>query len=201
MTSPPCVRTVTGSADPEVMAAAAVKFMETGYDLIDLNFACPVRKALSTLATHAERVVRRWTSTYTNARLEGLNGLFQAARARARVGVHDEDEVEEPFYLPENLYVIGTMNTLEQRLEDVRTPMDVAVIGCIVNGPGEAREADVGLTGASPNNLIYISGEPDHKISNDAFIDHLEQVIRDKAAALESERAAAEENIILKTQA
>lgn len=44
----------------------------------------PVRKALQTLATHAERVVRRWTSTYTNARLEGLNGLFQAARARAR---------------------------------------------------------------------------------------------------------------------
>ena len=44
----------------------------------------PMRKALQTLATHAERVVRRWTSTYTNARLEGLNGLFQAARARAR---------------------------------------------------------------------------------------------------------------------
>jgi len=44
----------------------------------------PVRKALQTLATQAERVVRRWTSTYTNARLEGLNGIFQAARARAR---------------------------------------------------------------------------------------------------------------------
>ena len=44
----------------------------------------PVRKALQTLRTHAERVVRRWTSTCTNARLEGLNGLFQAARARAR---------------------------------------------------------------------------------------------------------------------
>jgi transposase len=44
----------------------------------------PVRKALQTLQMHAERVVRRWTSTYTNARLEGLNGLFQAARARAR---------------------------------------------------------------------------------------------------------------------
>ncbi len=43
-----------------------------------------VRKALQTLRIHAERVVRRWTSTYTNARLEGMNGLFQAARARAR---------------------------------------------------------------------------------------------------------------------
>ncbi len=101
----------------------------------------------------------------------------------------------------QNFDVIGTMNTLEQRLEDVRTPMDVAVIGCIVNGPGEAREADVGLTGASPSNLIYIDGEPDHKISNEDFIDHLEQVIRDKAAKLEQQRAADGEDIILKTTA
>jgi len=43
-----------------------------------------MRKAIATLERHAERVVRRWTSTYTNARMEGLNSLFQAARARAR---------------------------------------------------------------------------------------------------------------------
>ena len=67
--------------------------------------------------------------------------------------------------------------------------MDVAVIGCIVNGPGEAREADVGLTGATPSNLIYVGGEPDHKVSNRDFIDHLEQVIRERAARLERERA------------
>lgn len=66
----------------------------------------------------------------------------------------------------QNFDVVETMNSLEQRLEDIRTPMDVAIIGCIVNGPGEAREADVGLTGASPSNLIYLSGEPDHKVSN-----------------------------------
>ncbi len=101
----------------------------------------------------------------------------------------------------QNFDVVATMNTLEQRLEDVRTSMDVAVIGCIVNGPGEAREADVGLTGASPSNLIYIDGEPDHKISNEAFIDHLEKVIRDKAAQLEQQREADGENIILKTPA
>ena len=99
----------------------------------------------------------------------------------------------------QNFDVIGTMNVLEQRLEDVRTPMDVAVIGCIVNGPGEAREADVGLTGASPNNLIYVNGEPDHKISNENFIDHLEQVIRQRAAELERERAAQDEKLILKS--
>ena len=101
----------------------------------------------------------------------------------------------------QNFDVIGTMNTLEQRLEDVRTPMDVAVIGCIVNGPGEAREADVGLTGASPSNLIYVAGEPDHKVSNEDFIDHLEQVIRERADQLERERTAAEEQVIVKSSA
>ena len=98
----------------------------------------------------------------------------------------------------QNFDVIGTMNVLEQRLEDVRTPMDVAVIGCIVNGPGEAWEADVGLTGASPSNLIYVNGEPDLKISKEDFIDHLEQVIRQRAAELEQERAAQDEKLILK---
>ena len=100
----------------------------------------------------------------------------------------------------QNFDVIGTMNTLEQRLEDIRTPMDVAVIGCIVNGPGEAREADVGLTGATPSNLIYVAGEPDHKVSNEDFVDLLEQVIRQRAADLEEQRAAQEEKLIARSE-
>jgi (E)-4-hydroxy-3-methylbut-2-enyl-diphosphate synthase len=99
----------------------------------------------------------------------------------------------------QNFDVVGTMNILEQRLEDIRTPMDVAVIGCIVNGPGEAREADVGLTGATPNNLIYVDGQPHHKISNEDFIDHLEEVIRKRAADLEQARVALEEQLIAKS--
>ena len=101
----------------------------------------------------------------------------------------------------QNFDVIGTMNALEQRLEDIRTPMDVAVIGCIVNGPGEAREADVGLTGASPDNLIYVNGSPDHKVSNQDFVDHLEQVIRERALALEKERTEQDAKLILKSSA
>ena len=58
----------------------------------------PVRKALATLKTHARRVVQRWTSTYTNARLEGFNGLFQAARARAR-GYRNTDTFITMIYL------------------------------------------------------------------------------------------------------
>jgi (E)-4-hydroxy-3-methylbut-2-enyl-diphosphate synthase len=98
----------------------------------------------------------------------------------------------------QNFDVIATVNELEQRLEDIRQPMDVAIIGCVVNGPGEAREADVGLTGASPNNLIYLDGKPNHKVSNEEFVDHLENVIRQKATALAEAQAQAASAVIIK---
>ena len=79
----------------------------------------------------------------------------------------------------QNFDVIATVNELESRLEDVLEPMDVAVIGCVVNGPGEAKEVQVGLTGGSPN-LLYINGKPDHKIKNDQLVDELERVIREQ---------------------
>ncbi|MDY0007267.1 MAG: flavodoxin-dependent (E)-4-hydroxy-3-methylbut-2-enyl-diphosphate synthase [Spongiibacteraceae bacterium] len=85
----------------------------------------------------------------------------------------------------QNFDVIATMNALEARLDDVTTALDVAVIGCVVNGPGEAKVADIGLTGASPNNLIYVDGKPDHKVQNPDLVDHLEKLIRDKVAAKE----------------
>jgi (E)-4-hydroxy-3-methylbut-2-enyl-diphosphate synthase len=77
----------------------------------------------------------------------------------------------------QNFDVISTVNALEQRLEDILEPMDVAVIGCVVNGPGEAREADVGLAGGQPN-LLYIGGKPDHKVDEAQLVDELERVIR-----------------------
>ncbi len=73
--------------------------------------------------------------------------------------------------------VIATVNSLEQRLEDIKEPLDVAVIGCCVNGPGEARAAHVGLAGGTPS-LLYINGKPDHKINNDQLVDEIERVIR-----------------------
>jgi len=77
----------------------------------------------------------------------------------------------------QNFDVIATVNALEARLEDILEPMDVAVIGCVVNGPGEAREADIGLTGGQPN-LLYINGTPDHKVSDEELVDELERVVR-----------------------
>jgi len=86
----------------------------------------------------------------------------------------------------QNFDVIKTMNQLEARLEDVKTAMDVAVIGCVVNGPGEAKEAHIGLTGATPNNLIYKDGKPSHKVQNADLVDELEAQIRAKAAEIDA---------------
>ncbi|MDT8384878.1 MAG: flavodoxin-dependent (E)-4-hydroxy-3-methylbut-2-enyl-diphosphate synthase [Gammaproteobacteria bacterium] len=77
--------------------------------------------------------------------------------------------------------VVSTVNALEERLEDILEPMTVAVIGCVVNGPGEAREADIGLAGGEPN-LLYVGGKPDHKVSNEDMLDELEKMVRAEVA-------------------
>ena len=93
-----------------------------------------------------------------------------------------------------NFDVIGTMNKLESRLEDIKENIDVAVIGCYVNGPGESKHTNIGVTGGSPKNLIYIDGKPDHKIESADLADHLEKLIREKV----KENIEKEENLILK---
>ena len=98
----------------------------------------------------------------------------------------------------QNFDVIKTMNDLEQRVEDITVPLDVAVIGCVVNGPGEAKEADLGLAGGTPSNLIYIDGEPNHKLTNENLVDNLERLIRAKAAQKQAQMDADAKNIIAK---
>ena len=96
----------------------------------------------------------------------------------------------------QNFDVIKTMNDLEQRVEDITVPLDVAVIGCVVNGPGEAKEADLGLAGGTPSNLIYIDGEPNQKLTNENLVDNLERLIRAKAAQKQAQLDADAKNII-----
>ena len=82
--------------------------------------------------------------------------------------------------------VIGTVNALEERLEDVLTPMDVSIIGCVVNGPGEAEVSDLGLTGARNMSGFYLDGKRQReRLANDDLVDQLEKRIRAKAAALD----------------
>jgi (E)-4-hydroxy-3-methylbut-2-enyl-diphosphate synthase len=77
----------------------------------------------------------------------------------------------------QNFDVIKVVSELENRLDDIIEPIDVAIIGCVVNGPGEAKEVAVGLTGGQPN-LLYINGEKSHKLSNDELIDEIEFQVR-----------------------
>ena len=81
----------------------------------------------------------------------------------------------------QNFDVIKTVNELEARFEDISQPLDVAVIGCVVNGPGEAREADVGVTGGHPN-TVFVDGEIQHKLKNDDLVIGLDELVRQQLA-------------------
>ncbi len=96
----------------------------------------------------------------------------------------------------QNFDVISVVNQLEARLEDITTAIDVAVIGCIVNGPGEAKVAEIGLTGASPNNLVYVEGKPHHKIDNAHLVDELETMVRARVAEKNNKAAALARDLI-----
>ena len=97
----------------------------------------------------------------------------------------------------QNFDVINTVNALESRLEDIKTPLDVAIIGCVVNGPGEAKEAHIGLTGGSPSNLIFSGGKPSHKVVSADLVDELEKMIREKAAEVDADPEGATKKITL----
>ncbi len=77
--------------------------------------------------------------------------------------------------------VIRTVNLLEEQLEDINDHLDVAIIGCVVNGPGEAKEADFGVAGGSPN-LFYVDGKPSHKVEAEQIADEMERQIRARIA-------------------
>ena len=79
--------------------------------------------------------------------------------------------------------VIGIVNELEQRLEDIITPMDVSIIGCVVNGPGEALVSDLGVTGGNKKSGYYLNGERQkERFDNEDIVNQLEAKIRAKVA-------------------
>jgi (E)-4-hydroxy-3-methylbut-2-enyl-diphosphate synthase len=88
--------------------------------------------------------------------------------------------------------VIRTVEELEKRLEHVKTPMSLSIIGCVVNGPGEALMTDVGFTGGGAGSgMVYLAGKQSHKLDNDAMIDHIVQLVEARAAEIEAAAAAA----------
>ena len=83
--------------------------------------------------------------------------------------------------------VIKTVEVLEERLAHISTPLSVSIIGCVVNGPGEARETDIGLTGGGKgNHMVYLSGVADHKIDDEKLVDHIVELVEKKAKEIDA---------------
>ena len=85
--------------------------------------------------------------------------------------------------------VIETVQILEDRLAHVKTPMSLSIIGCVVNGPGEALMTDVGFTGGGAGNgMVYWAGKQDHRIGNDAMVDHIVDLVEKRAKEIDAEK-------------
>jgi len=88
--------------------------------------------------------------------------------------------------------VIDTVRLLEDRLKHIATPMTLSIIGCVVNGPGEARETDLGFTGGGSGGsagMIYLNGKPAYKLDNTKLVDHVVELCEKKAAEIERTRS------------
>ncbi|WBU57799.1 flavodoxin-dependent (E)-4-hydroxy-3-methylbut-2-enyl-diphosphate synthase [Paracoccus sediminicola] len=87
--------------------------------------------------------------------------------------------------------VIKTVEILEERLEHIKTPMSLSIIGCVVNGPGEALMTDIGFTGGGAGSgMVYMAGRQDHKMSNDQMVDHIVELVEERAARIEAAKTA-----------
>jgi len=94
-----------------------------------------------------------------------------------------------PSCARQNFEVIKTVEILEQRLAHITTPMTLSVIGCVVNGPGEARETDIGFTGGGNNtHQVYIAGVAHHRLKDQSIVDHLVELVEKKAAEIEAKK-------------
>ena len=83
--------------------------------------------------------------------------------------------------------VIRTVQALEERLQHIKTPMSLSVLGCVVNGPGEARETDIGITGGGQGkHMVYLSGVTDHHVQDADMVDHIVRLVEAKAAEIEA---------------
>src|SRR3546814_7583095 len=119
-----------------------------------------------------------------NLRDRGVNGISCPSCAR-----HDFD-------------VIKTVEVLEQRLSHITTPMTLSVIGCVVNGPGEARETDIGFTGGGKNtHQVYLARQPAHRLQNEDNVAHLVTLVENKAREIEAAQAQSPSDLAESDQA
>jgi len=89
--------------------------------------------------------------------------------------------------------VIRTVQELEERLVHIHTPISVSIIGCVVNGPGEALMTDIGFTGGGAGSgMVYLAGKQDHKMDNAGMVDHIVELVEKRAAEIEAAKAASQ---------
>ncbi|MEG9862115.1 MAG: flavodoxin-dependent (E)-4-hydroxy-3-methylbut-2-enyl-diphosphate synthase [Parvularculales bacterium] len=85
--------------------------------------------------------------------------------------------------------VIKTVEVLETRLQHIKESVTLSIMGCVVNGPGEAALTDIGFTGGGANNgMVYVNGRADHKMSNENMVEHIVALVEEKAATMSAER-------------
>ena len=110
--------------------------------------------------------------------------ILKALRLRRR-GV---DIVACPSCARQQFPVVKTVAELERRLSHIDTPITLSIIGCVVNGPGEAREADIGLAGGGRGtHQVYLNGVADHRIRDPGLVDRIVRLVEDRAAEIERE--------------
>ena len=96
-----------------------------------------------------------------------------------------------PSCARQNFDVIETVRVVEERLAHITTPMTVSIIGCVVNGPGEAGMTDIGLAGGGRNtHQIYLDGRQDHRLKDQDIVSHLVEMVEKKAAEIEARAQA-----------
>ncbi|MBN8892393.1 MAG: flavodoxin-dependent (E)-4-hydroxy-3-methylbut-2-enyl-diphosphate synthase, partial [Rhodospirillales bacterium] len=90
--------------------------------------------------------------------------------------------------------VIDTVATLEERLAHIEVPLSLSIIGCVVNGPGEALMTDIGVTGGGAGrHMVYAAGKTDHTVDAKAMVEHIVELVEKKAEVLKAEMAAAKQ--------
>jgi (E)-4-hydroxy-3-methylbut-2-enyl-diphosphate synthase len=83
--------------------------------------------------------------------------------------------------------VIRTVQKLEDALSHIKTPLSLSVLGCVVNGPGEARETDIGITGGgNGKHMVYLSGVTDHHVEDADMVAHIVKLVEAKAASIDA---------------
>jgi len=89
--------------------------------------------------------------------------------------------------------VIETVTALEQRLAHISTPLSLSIIGCVVNGPGEALMTDLGFTGGGKGSgMVYVAGRPDHKLDNAGMVDHIVSLVEARAEQIRAAEITAD---------